>query len=93
MQIVRKATAAPAEDDALDYVMSDATADRYGDVIEPDGWQLRHFKRNPIALFGHDSASFRSATGATCASRTARCAGTWSSWRPFPTGCGRSMPP
>nr|WP_249403662.1 phage major capsid protein [Sphingomonas sp. CFBP 13720] len=36
--------------------MSDATVDRYGDIVEPAGWKLTSFKRNPIALFGHDSA-------------------------------------
>src|SRR5687768_1151174 len=42
-------------DDPLEYVMSDDTVDRMGDIIEPDGWVLTNFKRNPIALFGHDS--------------------------------------
>lgn len=39
----------------LSFVLSDATRDRMGDIIEPSGWDLRWFKRNPIALFGHDS--------------------------------------
>lgn len=42
--------------DGLEFVLSDATVDRYGDIIEPDGWDLRNFKRNPIALFGHSSS-------------------------------------
>lgn len=37
------------------FVLSDATVDRYGDIVEPGGWDLRQFKRNPIALFGHRS--------------------------------------
>jgi HK97 family phage prohead protease/HK97 family phage major capsid protein len=40
----------------LTYVLSDATRDRYGDVIEPAGWQLDNFKANPIALFSHQSS-------------------------------------
>lgn len=36
------------------FVMSSEKADRVGDVIRADGWQLTQFKRNPIALFGHD---------------------------------------
>lgn len=44
-------------DGSLTYVLSDATVDRYGDVIEPDGWQLDHFRKNPIALFNHRSDS------------------------------------
>src|SRR5262245_61003524 len=42
-------------DDTFEYVLSDATPDRMGDVIEQDGWQLGNFKKNPIALFGHDT--------------------------------------
>lgn len=40
----------------LEFVLSDATVDRYGDIVEPDGWDLRSFKKNPIALFGHNSS-------------------------------------
>src|SRR5690606_7233450 len=29
--------------------------DRYGDIVEPEGWVLSNFKKNPIALFGHNS--------------------------------------
>jgi HK97 family phage prohead protease len=42
--------------DGLDFVLSDETPDRYGDVIMADGWQLDNFKKNPIALFGHSSS-------------------------------------
>ena len=38
----------------MTYVLSDATIDRYGEIIEPDGWDLRWFKKNPIALFNHN---------------------------------------
>jgi HK97 family phage prohead protease len=44
-----------ASDGGLDFVLSDETVDRYGDVIEAAGWVLANFKKNPIALFGHDS--------------------------------------
>jgi HK97 family phage major capsid protein/HK97 family phage prohead protease len=27
-----------------------------GDVIEPDGWRLDNFQRNPVALFGHNAS-------------------------------------
>lgn len=52
MTIIHKAVAGG---DGLDFVLSDATVDRYGDVVEPDGWDLKDFKKNPIALFGHNS--------------------------------------
>lgn len=46
-----------AERDGFDFVMSDGTVDRYGDIVDPKGWDLSHFAadKNPIALFAHDS--------------------------------------
>ncbi len=41
-------------DDPFKFVMSDETVDRAGDIIRADGWSLSAFKKNPIALFGHD---------------------------------------
>ena len=55
MSVVHKDGIA-ARGDGWEFVLSDATVDRYGDVVEPDGWDLRNFKRNPIALFAHQSA-------------------------------------
>ena len=54
MSIVRKA--ATAEVDGLEFVLSDETTDRMGDVIVASGWDLKWFRKNPIALFGHDSS-------------------------------------
>jgi HK97 family phage prohead protease/HK97 family phage major capsid protein len=39
----------------MEFVLSDETPDRLDDVIMSDGWDLKAFKRNPIALFGHRS--------------------------------------
>jgi HK97 family phage major capsid protein/HK97 family phage prohead protease len=39
----------------LEFVLSDATVDRYGDVVDPKGWDLSWFVKNPIALFGHNA--------------------------------------
>ena len=55
MAIVKKVGAVEVSDD-LEFVLSDATPDRYGDVVEAKGWDLTWFKQNPIALFGHDNA-------------------------------------
>ncbi len=52
MQVIFKTAAG---DGGLDFVLSDETVDRYGDIILADGWDLRNFKKNPIALFGHSS--------------------------------------
>lgn len=42
-------------DGPIEFILSDATPDRYGDVIDPEGWVLDNFKKNPIALFNHRS--------------------------------------
>ena len=51
--VVRKTHAEKVE--GMNFVMSDETPDRMDDIILSDGWDLEHFKRNPIALFGHRS--------------------------------------
>jgi HK97 family phage prohead protease len=51
--IVHKTHAAEVE--GMEFVLSDETPDRIGDVIMSDGWELRSFARNPIALFNHRS--------------------------------------
>src|SRR5262249_10906303 len=38
----------------MEFILSDATPDRFGDIVEPSGWDFRNFQRNPIALFNHD---------------------------------------
>lgn len=43
-----------SEGDGLDFVLSDGSLDRHGTRINPKGWDLRNFKKNPIALFAHD---------------------------------------
>jgi HK97 family phage prohead protease len=54
--IVHKIIAkASSSDDPLSFVLSDATVDRYGDTIDPNGWVLENFTKNPIALFNHRS--------------------------------------
>ena len=50
----RQSAAPPPADDPLEFVMSDGSVDRMGEVIEPEGWRLDNFRRNPVALFGHD---------------------------------------
>ncbi|WP_398473062.1 phage major capsid protein [Tardiphaga sp.] len=54
MTILRKVSTEGAGN--LEFVLSDATVDRYGDSIDPKGWDLKWFKKNPIALFGHSNS-------------------------------------
>lgn len=41
-------------DDVLEFILSDASVDRHGDVIDPAGWDIREFRGNPIALLNHN---------------------------------------
>ena len=50
--VMHKTHSAPVA--GMEFILSDATPDRYGDVIEADGWDFRSFLKNPIALFNHD---------------------------------------
>ena len=52
MSLVVK-TSAGKRAGTLSYVLSDSTIDRIGDTIDPQGWELESFRRNPIALFNH----------------------------------------
>lgn len=42
------------ESRTLEFIGSDETTDRYGDVIEVDGWDLKNYKKNPVFLWAHD---------------------------------------
>lgn len=44
-----------ATDRTIRFVFSDATVDHSNDSIDPKGWDLSIFKRNPVALFAHMS--------------------------------------
>src|SRR5689334_18331404 len=55
---VREAAAAAGEAGAsgatLDFVASTATLDRYHEVIEPAGWRLESYRRNPVFQNAHN---------------------------------------
>jgi HK97 family phage prohead protease len=42
------------QDRVLEFVGSTAHVDRYGDVIEVEGWDLKNYKKNPVFLWAHD---------------------------------------
>lgn len=56
MSVVRKTSsvARAPSDSPLEFIFSDGSVDAYGDVIDPAGWDLSDFVRNPICLLGHD---------------------------------------
>jgi len=37
-----------------EFVLSDGSLDRMGDVVEPSGWQLDRLKSDPVVLFNHN---------------------------------------
>lgn len=47
----------PVGDNQYEFVASDETVDRYGDVVRASGWELINYKRNPIVLFQHQSSN------------------------------------
>ncbi len=38
------------------FVFSDGSVDRMGDTIDPTGWDVGPFLKNPVALWAHDSS-------------------------------------
>jgi len=52
-KLVRKTHAEPVVN--REFIMSDETPDRMNDIILSTGWQLDNFKKNPIALYNHNS--------------------------------------
>jgi HK97 family phage prohead protease len=48
-----RATVSPGE--GMDFVISDGSRDRHGTRINPNGWDLREFLKNPVALWSHGS--------------------------------------
>lgn len=58
--VMRVAIADPevaADSRKIRFVFSDATVDRSGDSIDPNGWETASFMANPVALWAHDSYS------------------------------------
>ena len=51
--VVHKTSVSPGH--GVEFILSDATPDRMGDVIDADGWDLANFNKNPVALFNHRS--------------------------------------
>jgi HK97 family phage prohead protease len=47
----------PAER-VLEFIASTAQVDRYGDIIEVEGWELDNWLKVPVILYGHDYGGF-----------------------------------
>jgi HK97 family phage prohead protease len=44
-------------DGKITVIASDFSVDRHGEKVNPDGWLLKQFKKNPVMLIGHDYSS------------------------------------
>ena len=42
------------DDGSFVAVASDMSVDRYGEIVDVAGWDLKGFKDNPVLLWGHD---------------------------------------
>jgi hypothetical protein len=51
---IAETKAAEDEQRTLIVTISTSTPDRSGDVVVPAGGDLKHFKKNPVVLFGHN---------------------------------------
>jgi HK97 family phage prohead protease len=40
----------------LDFTISTKSVDRYGDTVNPEGWKLKAYKKNPVVLWMHDNS-------------------------------------
>jgi HK97 family phage prohead protease len=46
--------AADATSGTFEVVITTENLDRYNEVIKLDGWELEHYMKNPVVLWGHD---------------------------------------
>jgi HK97 family phage major capsid protein len=53
--IIYRAAVRQSDVDPFEYIMSDESVDRMGEIIQADGWDLESFKSNPIGLLNHRS--------------------------------------
>ena len=45
-------------DRVLEFIASTAQVDRYGYIIEVEGWELGNWLKVPVILYGHDYGGF-----------------------------------
>jgi HK97 family phage prohead protease len=55
MPVIHKVSAKPG-DGSLEFILSTEDRDSLGDIIELKGWMLDTFRKNPIALMGHQQS-------------------------------------
>lgn len=57
LTLVRREAATNKNGGIVSFVASTATEDRYGDVIDQRGWNLKSYEKNPVVLLNHNPLS------------------------------------
>lgn len=53
-EVVAKMKSDTADNGTFEFIISTEDVDRQGEIVMQDGWDLTHYKNNPIVLFAHD---------------------------------------
>ena len=61
--VVKKASGRPRKN-KITFVASTDSVDRYGDVINQEGWNIEAYERNPVVLLNHNANSLPIGRGA-----------------------------
>jgi hypothetical protein len=56
-EFIEKMKASEEDSGRFEVVISTADQDRQGEVIDQNGWDLSHYKNNPVVLWGHNYTS------------------------------------
>jgi HK97 family phage prohead protease len=54
-RLLRAGGGDPSGDSVVQFVLSDGSVDRMGDRIDPAGWTLTAYRKNPVVLWAHDA--------------------------------------
>lgn len=53
-EVVAKMKSDTADNGTFEFIISTEDVDRQGEIVIQSGWDLTHYKNNPIVLFAHD---------------------------------------
>jgi HK97 family phage prohead protease len=74
----RQPETGPGGGPLLNFIASTGTIDRYNQIIEPEGWVLDNYRKNPVFLNSHKSHSLENTIGRALVTEVRRIEG-----RPF----------
>lgn len=62
-QLTAEVKQADPDERVLEFTVSTGSPDRDGDVIDPEGWELENFRKNPVVLWAHSHRNLPVAKG------------------------------